>query len=310
VSVDPLCSASAHDTGELTYLNSTDSTAPKGIVDVPDAEEVAYHEQVLADAARAREVAAWYLHPERPVAVSPYATSRCYFGRASAALQESLGEANARAEALADAARAKEVASWYLHPERKVQSGLQARCYFDRASAVPQESRDYADARAEALADARHQAKVASWYLHPEAPVGSSLQARNFFCRPSAPERESREYADARAEALADAKLHAEVASWYLHPSSPVVVDPSSFARAFAFKGSAAGATAKRSRGESAVDIFEMEGEQLSATMVNISNVGLEPVAYQDEEEQQEAGKEGNLSRSPSSVMLFDETVA
>ena len=52
-----------------------------------------------------------------------------------------------------------------------------------------------------------------------------------------------------------------------------------------------------------------MEGEHLSASMVNVANVSLKPVAYEDAE-QHGAEKEGNLSRSPSSVMLFDETVA
>jgi len=267
-----------------------------------------YHRNAaLADARRMKEVVSWYLHPERKVQSGLQA--RDFFSRPSAPVQESLEDANARAEALADAAHAKEVASWYLHPEKPVPSGLQARDFFSRPSAVPQESRDYADARADALADAKRQAEVARWYLHPEAPVLSGLQARDFFSRASAPVQESRDYADARAEALADAKHAKEVASWYLHPSSPVVVDPASSARAYAFKSSSSGATTKRTRGESAVDIFEMEGEHLSASMVNVANVSLKPVAYEDAE-QHGAEKEGNLSRSPSSVMLFDETVA
>ena len=43
--------------------------------------------------------------------------------------------------------------------------------------------------------------------------------------------RHSVEYANARAEALADAARAKEIVSWFMHPEAPVSVDPLCFAR-------------------------------------------------------------------------------
>ena len=245
-------------------------------------------------------MASWFLHPEAPVKVSPLATARNYYGRASSHPQEDVEYANARAEALADAVHAKEVASWYLHPSVpvKVSPLASARSYFDP---MDQESFEDAEMRASALLEVAHAKEVASWFLHPEAPVKVSplATARDFFGRASAHPQESLEESNARGSAIADARLQAEVAGWYLHPGKPVFVSPLACARAYTFKGSAR-ATAKRTRGESAVDIFEMEGE-LSASLVNVAGVSLKPIDYEEKVEDGVAEKEGgNLSRSPS----------
>eukprot|EP00577_Skeletonema_sp_RCC1716_P026259 CAMPEP_0113390768 /NCGR_PEP_ID=MMETSP0013_2-20120614/10346_1 /TAXON_ID=2843 ORGANISM="Skeletonema costatum, Strain 1716" /NCGR_SAMPLE_ID=MMETSP0013_2 /ASSEMBLY_ACC=CAM_ASM_000158 /LENGTH=171 /DNA_ID=CAMNT_0000273953 /DNA_START=54 /DNA_END=565 /DNA_ORIENTATION=- /assembly_acc=CAM_ASM_000158 len=71
------------------------------------------------------------------------------------------------------------------------------------------------------LGDARALKSLAVAFLHPEAPVNTSDGAafgRNYFNRASAPEVEDDEFADERAEVLAEAAALKQLAVDYLHP--------------------------------------------------------------------------------------------
>eukprot|EP00550_Attheya_septentrionalis_P003921 CAMPEP_0198286838 /NCGR_PEP_ID=MMETSP1449-20131203/5803_1 /TAXON_ID=420275 /ORGANISM="Attheya septentrionalis, Strain CCMP2084" /LENGTH=224 /DNA_ID=CAMNT_0043984661 /DNA_START=65 /DNA_END=736 /DNA_ORIENTATION=+ len=103
-----------------------------------------------------------------------------------------------------------QLARAFLHPEDPVQVAPWAtgRCYFDRPSAPPRESREEAEERMQILADAVALQQAAHDYLHPEVGVTSSDPTsfgRNYFNRASAPEQESVEEAEERAQILADA---------------------------------------------------------------------------------------------------------
>ena len=150
--------------------------------------------RILADAKALKEMARAYLHPEEPVVTSDStACARCYFDRASAIEQESVEESEERARILADAAALKERAVWHAHPEEPVVTSdatATARCYFDRASAIEQESVEESEYRAAVLADAAALKERAVWHAHPELPVVTSdptATARCYFDRASAP---------------------------------------------------------------------------------------------------------------------------
>ena len=98
-----------------------------------------------------------------------------------------------RLRILADAKALKEMARAYLHPEEPVVTSdatACARCYFDRASGIEQESVEEAEYRAAVLADAAALKEQAVMYAHPELPVVTSdptACARCYFDRASAP---------------------------------------------------------------------------------------------------------------------------
>jgi hypothetical protein len=200
-------------------------------------DDAAERAQVLADVAALKKLTADYLHPETPVACSdPCATARCFFNRASAALDD---DAEERAQVLADAAALKKLAVDYLHPEKPVECSdpcATAHCFFDRPSAIMQEDDEE---RAQVLADAAALKKLAVDYLHPEAPVvaDATATARCFFDRPSAvADEDAEEHAQVLAEAAALKKLAAD----YLHPEKPVVcTDATVFARNYFTRPSA-----------------------------------------------------------------------
>eukprot|EP00956_Cyclotella_meneghiniana_P003145 scaffold3852_cov71-Cyclotella_meneghiniana.AAC.1 len=78
------------------------------------------------------------------------------------------------------------------------------------------------------LADARALKNLATAFLHPEKPVSTTdgiAFGRNYFERPSAPERMEDEDADELAEILEDAMKLKKMARAYLHPEDPVVVE-------------------------------------------------------------------------------------
>jgi len=116
------------------------------------------------------------------------------------------------------------------------------------------------------------------------------------------------------AECLATAAEMKEVTSWFHHPSEvPLRTDPTAMARNF-FGPDASQISTKRLRGESVIDQFDLEVEDgpvtcqealrnsLGAVMIDTSG----EVDPEDNDESME--KEGKLSRSPSSVMLFEQT--
>jgi adenosyl cobinamide kinase/adenosyl cobinamide phosphate guanylyltransferase len=166
--------------------------------------------RILEEAKELKKLARMYLHPEDPIVTNPSACARCYFDRASAVEQESYEEAEERANVLADAANLKRLAVHYMHPEigvKTTDSTAYARNYFDRASAVEQESYEEAEERANVLADAANLKRLAVHYMHPEIGVkstDSTVYGRNYFSRFSADEVDSVEESEERAKALAD----------------------------------------------------------------------------------------------------------
>jgi hypothetical protein len=192
-------------------------------------EEVEERRMALADAAALKRLAVDYMHPELGVVTSdPTVTARCYFGRASAVEQESNEVVEERIMALADASALKRLAVDYMHPEVGVVSSntATARCYFDRFSAIEQESVEEGEVRAMTLADAAALKRLAVDYMHPELGVVTSdptATARCYFDRPSAPEQESVQDVEERTMALADAAALKRLAVDYMHPEMGVV---------------------------------------------------------------------------------------
>ena len=127
--------------------------------------------RILEDARQLKQLAAAFLHPERPVEVESTSCARCYFDRHSAPEQESNEEAEERRAVLEDAAALKRLAVDYMHPEMHVESSDMtscARCYFDRPSVPQQESVEDAEERALILEDVKSLRRAAFEYLHPE----------------------------------------------------------------------------------------------------------------------------------------------
>jgi hypothetical protein len=202
--------------------------------------------RILEDAKQLKRLAVAFLHPERPVEVEFDAYARCYFDRASAPERETFEEAGERNAILQDAKALKRLAADYAHPERKVNNTDYlscARCYFDRASAPEQETREDAEERAMILQGVENLRKAAQEYLHPEVGVvvtDSTACARCYFDRASAPEQETVEYAEERRMALADAAALKKLAVDYMHPEVGVVVtDSTACARCYFDRASA-----------------------------------------------------------------------
>ncbi|GMI27482.1 hypothetical protein TrCOL_g2295 [Triparma columacea] len=298
---------------DITYLNEVDETAPKGIIDVETVDEMQERAECLAAASAMKETVSWYLHPERPVTTNGI-QSRCFFDRASAPEPMSKEDADDMADCLAAASAMKETVSWYLHPERPVTTnGNTGRCYFDRASAPEPMSKEDADDMADCLAAASAMKETVSWYLHPERPVTTNDNtARCYFDRASAPEPMSKEDADDMADCLAAAAEMKERVSWYHHPSTPLKVDPTASAHNY-FQPDASQISTRRLRGESVMDQFEMEGigggqaSCQAALFASLGAVAIDTSGSIDPDEDGSSEKEGNLSRSPSSVMLFEQ---
>eukprot|EP01083_Nonionella_stella_P065078 170233_1 len=84
------------------------------------------------------------------------------------------------------------------------------------------------------LADARALKTLAVAFLHPEKPVAvtdGAVYGRNYFERPSAPERKTDEDADEEADILEDMMELKKAARAYLHPEDPVEFAPECFGR-------------------------------------------------------------------------------
>jgi hypothetical protein len=183
--------------------------------------------RVLAEAKQLKEVASWYLQPEKPIAVDSTVFGRNYFSRLSAPEQEDVDDIEERELILAEVNELKMVADWYRNPEKEVTVYATAcgRNFFNRPSA-PIEDEGDAEEREEILADAAELLRVAKWYMYPEKPVTvyATASGRNFFSRPSAPPVDV-EMEEERLRILADAKQLKEVAGWYANPNQPVKSD-------------------------------------------------------------------------------------
>jgi hypothetical protein len=294
--------------------------------DVESVEETDNRDEVFADLVALKKSALDYLHPELPVVATDLsATARCFFDRASAPDVESVEEAESRAQILSDALAMKKLAIDYLHPELPVvvtDPSATARCFFDRASVTDVESMEEAEYRAKVFADVAALKKVARDYMHPECAVvvtDPSATARCYFDRPSAPEVECVEDAEARAQILSDMAALKKLAKDYMHPELPVTAtDPSATARCYFDRPSAdvttfmshvsvVDTTDEFARARSDTEQFDFEDDVFHDMKDRFTRFSrAHSFGVEEESKVIDKEEEGHLSRSPSSVMLFD----
>jgi hypothetical protein len=299
-----------------------------------DAEE---REQILEDMKTLKKLAVDYLHPEKPVVTSdPYACGRNYFLRPSAEEYEEVDDMDEREDILEDAMLLKKLAQVYLQPERSIEADPLASCrnYFNRASAESQEDPSEAEERARVLVEAKALKQFAVDYMHPEKPVVTSypcVTGRNYFTRFSAEQYD--DDAEEREMILADMKQLKQLAVDYLHPELPV--KSVAGARNYFDRPSASGHTEQIHSQGHAVDHsqgyygyhdhvlglvhhehgedhshqsehFDMDEDALQLFRDNLHSNEMFKGQHPKEAASGEDEEGGNLSRSPSSVMLFD----
>jgi hypothetical protein len=288
-------------------------------------EEAEERARVLADAKALQQLAVDFAHPERPVVTTdPFACGRNFFSRFSAPEQEGPEDVAERARVLEESQQLLQLAVDYKHPELTVVTTDPTACgrnYFSRFSAPEQEDVEYTEDRARVLEEAQQLLQLAVDYKHPELPVvttDSTACGRNYFSRASAPEQESAEYMEERALVLEEAKMLQKLAVDFLHPELPVVTtDTTACGRNYFTRASAAGQAAMvhtfpadedhDAHHEEHHDYMEHWGmeedddlmfEDMRQHLVVPSPSGKMAAGGEEEEE-------GNLSRSPSTVMLF-----
>ena len=205
-------------------------------------EEAEERATILEELDILKKAARVYLHPEDPVVTSgPTLFGRNYFYRASAPGQESMEDIKERAAILKDSKALKKHACYYRHPEAPVPTDPVhfGRNYFNRASALQQESLDDTKERIAILKESLGLKKFAITYRHPELPVittDPTIFGRNFFYRASAPEQETEEM----QRILQDARALRKLAIIFRHPELPVVTtDPTVFGRNYFTRPSA-----------------------------------------------------------------------
>jgi hypothetical protein len=282
------------------------------------AEEDDYDEKaaILKEAAALKRLVMDYSHPEKPVVCDDStASARCYFDRLSAP-QESDDEAEERALILAEAAALKKLAVDNMHPEMPVvctDPTACARNYFSQPCAAHMDAEEEAE-RAQILKEARALSELADAYLNLDKPVvlrDATASARCFFTRPGAPEPISAEEWEARDQMLADAAALKELAVAYMHPEKPVVcTDPNAMARCYFNRPSAPETVLPESilQGEAAVLSVNFEDEEAYHNIRSTITKFQRSHSFGREEAKEMLSKEeeGHLSRSPSSVMLFE----
>eukprot|EP00978_Attheya_sp_CCMP212_P024232 scaffold75901_cov42-Attheya_sp.AAC.1 len=155
-------------------------------------------------------------------------------------------------------------------------------------------------------------------YFYPEVGITETFDAavfgRNFFSRPSAPEQEDLEYVEQRSQILAEALALEKLAVDYLHPELPVKSsDPTAFVLHNYF------APVKDEIHASSEEMVEHYHHEVHDTdygeflmeedeMFHDIREQFQAIVYHGEDDVPKGDsdeKEGNLSRSPSSVMLF-----
>ena len=314
--------------------------------DEADAEE---RTRILEDMKQLKKLAVDYLQPELPcVTTDPCASGRNVFTRPSA--DEYEDDSEERTRIMEEMAQLKKVAADYMHPERPVATDATATAsnYFDRTN-VLQESVEESEERARIMEDMASLKKLATDYLKPELPCKTTdpcVTGRNWFGRSSAPEQESFEAAEERNIVLEEAASLKKYATDYLHPEKPVEsTDAYRTGRNFFDRASAPGHAEQihsqdtRHLGHSedhdvhithhaydyghydvhdhghdhssVSDHFEMD-EDISSFRDSLrqSIAANEPFKGEHPMEAVEEGEEGKLSRSPSSVMLFEGETA
>ena len=301
---------------------------------------------ILQEAASMKKLATDYLHPELPVVSDGFACGRNYFSRPSAESYDSDEDQEERAMILEEAAAMKKLAVDYLQPELPVavDSTVCGRNFFTRPSAPQQEDVDLAQERDLVMEDMKMLKQVAVDYLHPELPVATDATAsgRNFFSRPSAEAYESAEEKEEQDRIQEDLKQLKKLATDYLRPELPVAVDSLATCRNYFDRPSAAHGAKdyihsypvvegeedfepieihhtsyysqhhhhhhdddQHSHGSGQSDHFEMDEDCFQEFREQMMTT--EPFKGEHPKEADEEEEEGKLSRSPSSVMLFEQ---
>ncbi|CAJ1964514.1 unnamed protein product [Cylindrotheca closterium] len=251
-----------------------------------------------------------------------------------------------RASILQDMQRMKQLAVDYLHPELAVQTTDPTACgrnYFCRYSAEEYDEKD--EERDMILQEMKQLKKLAVDYLHPELPVKSDgfAAARNYFTRPSAPEQVTLEDAEEEVRIRQDLQQMKKLAEDYLHPETPVKSNVASvrcyFDRASAYDNIDHVHTRRQESDDPAAgdsnhdtfayheqvlglvsgdhdyydhsEHFDMDmDEDLQTFKDNLRLMSPNPQQPKEKAGMAKGGEdeedEGNLSRSPSSIMLFE----
>jgi hypothetical protein len=289
--------------------------------------------EILAEMKLLKKHAVDYMHPEVGVQTNDGAAfGRNYFNRPSAPEVDNDSSAGEIAEILAETKMLKKLAVDYMHPENGVKTSDGAvfgRNYFSRPSAPETESNEMANERAKIMAEMTSLKRLSVDFMHPENGVkvsDGSIFGRNYFNRSTAPEPEEQDIAHERAEILSDKSTLRKYAADYMHPEVGVKTsDGTAFGRNYfgpdgnavysestapaeAAPNNAAVAHEAESRASSNVFDFDEDFAEMRATFStyvptnNSSQVDTKQQALNKTSDDEE---EGNLSRSPSSVMLF-----
>jgi hypothetical protein len=273
------------------YFNRPSAPEPEMDIEEKDS--------ALADAKALKQLAEWYYSPEKPVEVDSTACARNFFSRPSAPEFEGEEVIEERNTILAELCKLKEVATWYRCPEAHVTSCIAVtRNYYSRPSAEEQdESMEQDEERAAILADAMQLKKLAINYLHPETPVQSSVNCvRNYFDRPSAPGHSDHIHTEGHT-----INEHGFLEHHIEHHDAhhPDYYNYHDYACPHHDDDHSHGTQS---------DHFEMDED-----VYHIFRQSM--VAHQEHQDQtvpiikEIDEKDGNLSRSPSDVMLFDESI-
>lgn len=283
--------------------------------------------RILAEAKQLKAQCQIWRHPEAQLVVDPVVFGRNYFSRPSAPEQETFGAAEQRARILAEAKQLKAHAVQFLHPELPVVRSdpcATGRNFFSRPSAPEQETPEDAEERALVLTEAKQLRAQCEMFRHPEAKlvVEPAAFGRNYFSRPSAPEQESPEDAEERVRCLADAVMLLKLATDYYHPELPVTsIDPCGTGRNYFDRASAYihdqmvhtfpvhedDLHHDEHHDEHHWDHFGMD-EDMDHMFKDMRHDLDLPAGSKNNNNIKGDGSDhegGNLSRSPSSVMLF-----
>jgi len=272
--------------------NYFSSSAPEKDEDDLDDER----ECVLSEMASLKEVADWHLHPEKKIEVDPVSFGRNYFSSSGQEEDEDDDFDEEHERVIFEIGELKQVADWHLHPEKPVtpSSVNCTRNYFDRPCA---NGDDLDEERGLVISEMAELKQVADWYLSPEKPVAPSSVncTRNYFDRPSA----KGNHAD---------YIHTQgYANYTVHMEEHYVMHQDDYHHYDDYHHDDISHGSFQSHGDHFdmdEDVFHGFRESINAFRDSVTAIHDQHIPIIKEEGD---GKEGNLSRSPSSIMLFEE---
>jgi len=294
--------------------------------------------QILEEAAKLKMYASFHLHPETPVVTTdPTACARNFFMRPSAPDQETVEEAEERENIIADAKALKMYATFHLHPELPVKTTdptAFGRNFFSRPSAPEQDTFEEAEERMRVLEEAALLKQYATFHLHPELPVKTTdptAFGRNYFSRPSAVEQEFMEdlsqpnpgvledimvvSAASQEQEIHDEPCDDVSSSFLSHSERLIALDAANAPHMTDDQplGDLSSSYFSHSYNEENYDGYDnhfdldedISPEQLRASLskVIVGNHNFD--THETFKSTKDEDDEGNLSRSPSSIMLF-----